>query len=176
MLKVIRVIALVFLFSLPAMAQDVPAWEFYGGYSYMRADLGGVDQGLHGWDFDVAQNLNRWFGGVMNFTGHYAHPGGANVNVHSFAYGPRFTYRKSERLVPFGQVLLGAVRGSVGYLGLSQAKFDFGFAAGGGLDYKVNDRVAIRVIQADYLATPFFKLRQDNVRASAGLVFYLGKK
>jgi len=179
MRKIVQVIALVLFLSLPAMAQKAPTWDVYGGYSYMRADFGGVDQPLQGWDFAVGQNVNSWFGGVLDFTGHYAHPGGVNVNVHTFAAGPRFSYRKVKNVVPFAQVLLGGVRGSRGYLGatgLSQTKIDFGFSAGGGLDLKFNKHVAVRIIQADYLVTPFLGLRQDNLRASAGLVFYLGGK
>jgi len=176
MRKVLQVIAFLLFVSLPAMAQNVPAWDIYGGYSYMRADFSGANQALNGWDFAVGENLNSWFGGVLNFTGHYAHPGGTNVNVYSYAYGPRFTFRKIKYLVPFTQVLVGAVRGSAGYLGLSQPKTDFGFAAGGGLDIRLGKYVGVRLIQADYLSTPFFHLRQDNFRASAGLVFYLGSK
>jgi len=176
MRKIVQAIALLLFLSLPAMAQNTPAWNLYGGYSYLRADFGGVDQPLQGWDLSVGQDVNRWFGGVLDFTGHYAHPGGVNVNVHTFAAGPRFSYHKVKNVVPFAQVLVGAVRGSRGYLGLSQTKIDVGFSAGGGLDLKFNKHVSIRIIQADYLVTPFFGLRQDNLRASAGLVFYLGSK
>jgi len=178
MRKIVQVIALVLFLSLPAMAQKASPWDIYGGYSYLRADVGGVDQPLRGWDFAIGQNVNRWFGGVLDFTGDYAPRGGVNTNLHTFAIGPRFSYRKVKNLVPFAQVLLGAVRGSKGYLGppgLSQTKIDFGFSAGGGLDLKFNQHVALRIIQADYLVTPFFGARQDNLRASAGLVFYLGK-
>lgn len=175
MRKIVQVIALALFFSLPAMAQK-GTWDIYGGYSYMRADFGGADQSLQGWDFSVAENVNSWLGGVVNFTGHYGQPKGVNVDVHTFAAGPRFSYTKAKSIVPFAQVLVGAVRGSRGYLGLSQTKIDFGFAAGGGLDLKISPHVGVRVIQADYLVTPYFGLRQDNLRASAGLVFYLGGK
>ena len=42
---------------------------------------------------------------------------------------------------------------------------------GGGLDVRASDRIAIRVIQVDYIPTFFGPGRQDNVRVSVGVVF-----
>ena len=47
---------------------------------------------------------------------------------------------------------------------------------GGAVDVKVSDMVSIRIIQADYLLTRFLGTRQDNIRASAGIVLTFGKK
>ena len=49
-------------------------------------------------------------------------------------------------------------------------------ALGGNVDVKVTSRVAVRVVEADYLMTRFLGLRQDNIRLSAGLVFRLGSR
>lgn len=178
MRKAMWLVALVPLFPLPAIGQEqeLPLVEVFGGYSYERADITRVDRNLNGWNAEISQNLNNWFGGVASFTGFYAKPGGIRVNVHSFMYGPLFTYRKSKAFTPFAHALFGAVRASRGFLGISQADTDFGFAAGGGLDVRIKDSLAIRVIQADYLVTPFLGLRQDNFRLSAGIVLRLGKK
>ena len=49
-------------------------------------------------------------------------------------------------------------------------------ALGGGLDVNVNDRFAIRVVQAEYLRTRFFNETQNKGRIAFGLVFRFGKK
>lgn len=168
---------LVLLFlSLPAMARDIPRVELFGGYSYERADISSMDLAMRGWNASITENVNNWFGGVVEFSGHYAHPAGTKVNVHSFMFGPVFSFRKMGGFTPFAHGLIGAVHGSKGYLGLSEGDFDFGAAAGGGLDIDVHRIVSIRLIQADYVVTPFLSLRQNNVRVSAGIILRFGKK
>ncbi len=49
-------------------------------------------------------------------------------------------------------------------------------ALGGGLDVSVNDSIAVRVAQVDYLRTHFFFQTQNKGRIAAGLVIRFGKK
>jgi hypothetical protein len=72
-------------------------------------------------------------------------------------------------------VQLGAIHASQGYLGISQAAFRLAVVPGGGVDVKINQRVAIR-LQGDYVLTDFLALRQDNIQGSASLVFRFGNK
>ena len=65
---------------------------------------------------------------------------------------------------------------SRGYIGISQPAWDFAAAFGGALDVKVHDKIAVRVIQAEYVVTPYLGLRQDNMRLSAGIVLQLWPK
>jgi opacity protein-like surface antigen len=176
MRKFMWVIILMVVAVLPARAQTTPQVEMMGGYSYLRADMGGADTSLHGWDFSFAENINSWLGGKADFGGFYGSPGSTRVNTHTFMFGPQFSYRKSSTITPFAHVLIGGMRASRGYLGISEAKTDFAAAFGGGLDLKVHDNVAIRVIQAEYVVTPYLDLRQDNVRVSAGIVLRFGKR
>lgn len=87
-------------------------------------------------------------------------------------YGPRFAYRKSRAVTASAHALFGAVHGSEGLYGISKPDTHFGMAFGGAFDVRVNDRLAFRVVQADYLWTRFLNLHQDNLRVSAGLVFH----
>src|ERR1044072_7017701 len=91
--------------SMPAMAQDAPDVEVFGGYSFLKADGGGS---LDGWNASVAGNLSRSFGVVVDFSGHYssqsfrtefllpAPPGPVTFsrdtrsNLHMILGGPRF--------------------------------------------------------------------------------------
>ena len=46
---------------------------------------------------------------------------------------------------------------------------------GGGIDYDLTPKWAIRVIEADYLHTSTFGTHQSNLKLSAGLVFRFDK-
>ena len=171
MRKVAFLLGLMLLLSIAAAAQGTPRVEVFGGYSHLLADLGNSSFNLNGFHVSGAENLNSWFGGVLDFSSHYGTHAGVNVNTQSIMYGPRFAYRKSRLITPSAHALFGAVHGSEGLYGISMPDTHFGLALGGAVDVRVSDRVAFRVVQADYLMTRFLNLRQDNVRVSTGLVF-----
>jgi len=164
-------LSLTLFFSIAAAAQQTPRVEVFGGYSHLLADLSNSSFNLNGFHVSAAENLNSWFGGVLDFSSHYGTRADVNVNTQSIMYGPRFAYRKSRAVTPSAHALFGAVRGSAGLYGISMPDTHFGLALGGAVDVRVSDRVAFRVVQADYLMTRFLNLRQDNVRVSTGLVF-----
>ncbi len=164
-------LGLILFFSVAGAAQQTPRIEVFGGYSHFFADFGNSNFNLNGFHVSGAENLNSWLGGVLDFSSHYGTRAGVNVNTQSIMYGPRFAYRKSRTVTPSVHALFGAVHGSAGLYGISMPDTHFGMALGGAVDVRVNDRIALRVVQADYLRTRFLNLRQDNIRVSAGLVF-----
>jgi opacity protein-like surface antigen len=166
--------AILFL-GLTAKAQETPAWEVSGGYSYLRSNLQGSSFGLNGGYGSLSQNLNNWFGGRLEIDAYGASKSGSNIYAQTYTYGPTFSYRRYEKITPFGEFALGAVHGSTSYLGISASAWKFALTTGGGIDYNINPRVAIR-LKADYLLTTFLSQRQDNISASAGLVFRFGQK
>ncbi|MBI1984467.1 MAG: outer membrane beta-barrel protein [Acidobacteria bacterium] len=177
MRRFLRLIPLVLFLSVPATAQDkAPQIEMFGGYAYALADFSNESVNLNGWNFSLTENVNSWFGGTADFSGHYGQPSGVNVNAHMFLFGPTFALRRSRSFTPFSHVLLGGIRASRGYVGVSESATKFAAAFGGGIDVKIHEIVAIRVFQADYFVTPFFGLRQDNVRVSGGIVLRFGKR
>jgi hypothetical protein len=165
-------LALVLFFSVAAVAQQTtPKIEVFGGYSHLFADLNDTSFNLDGVHVSAAENLNSWLGGVFDFSSHYGTRAGVNVNMQSIMYGPRFAYRKSKLVTPSAHFLLGAVRGSPGFDGISMSNYRFSVAGGGEIDIRITDKVAFRVVQADYMLTRFLNLRQDNIRISTGFVF-----
>ena len=198
MKKLFLLIGVAMLSSVSAVAQQTPKAEIFGGYSYFHPDGGGS---LHGWNGSVDVNLNKWFGVVGDFSGHYGSsstrvstaviglPGllveaSADSNVHTFLVGPQLSYRKDERLTPFGHALIGFSRvhdhgsatATVPILGTTTFSFnntDTGFAMGlgGGLDVTITRSVALRLIQADYLLTHINGDNQNNARISVGFVY-----
>jgi hypothetical protein len=67
------------------------------------------------------------------------------------------------------------IHASQGYLGISSAAAKFAMNTGGGLDFKVGDKLAVRG-QGDYLMSRYLGLRQDNFQFSVGIVYRIGKK
>ena len=176
LIKAFCLVSLVFLILQPAMAQEVPKAELFGGYSWAGGNF-------HGWNASVTGNITKRFGVVADFSGHYGSELDGSLTVqedaHSFLFGPRFTFR-SKRLSPFVYALFGATRfhesATVAGQKLSDSDTGFSSALGGGLDVKVNNRVAIRAFQLDYFRPNFFGESHNRGRLAFGVVLHLGKK
>lgn len=164
-------------FCLTARGQEIPQWELYGGYTYMRANFSGPGSsfGLNGGRASLGENVNSWFGARLEIDAFGGTVGGTNVSAQTYTFGPVFSYRKFERFTPFADVQFGDVHASDGYLGISTSANKFAMKAGGGADININERAAIRV-QADYVLTRFLSMRQDNIQVSTGLVIRFGRK
>jgi hypothetical protein len=176
MRRMAMLVALAVVGAAPAAAQQTPVVEIFAGGMYFNADAGGQNISLRGWDVSVAENTNHWFGGAIDVSGAYGSPGGIREFEHSVVGGPVFSYRKISGITPFAHAMIGLIRNSRGYLGSSEGATRFTGVFGGGLDLKIREHVAIRIVQADYQVTPYFNQRQDNYRISAGLVLRWGTK
>lgn len=175
MKRLLWLIPAILFLIIPARAQNAPAWELSGGYSYLRADLGGANFALNGGYGSLTENLNHWFGGRLEINAYQGNHSGNSLSAQTLTYGPVLSYRRIERVTPFAELQLGAIHANAGYLGISESAWKFALASGGGVDLNVNQRVAVQV-QGNYLMTRFLSLRQDNVAVSAGLVFRFGQK
>ena len=188
---------LVLLAPLAAMAQsDNSKVEVFGGYAYFRANPSAFDEiyewnNMHGWNASVTGYLTSWLGVEGDFGGYYGSPSVygydiplVDVSYYTFMAGPKLAYRKGA-VTPFGHFLIGGARGSfkvgVGSWGTTLSDDTaLATAVGGGIDIKLNKRVSIRAIQADYLMTRFRPIsdfpfsgvdeRQNNFRLSSGIV------
>ncbi|SRR5712692_3444076 len=162
--------ALVLFLAAPAMAQETPAAELFGGYEYLHLNPGGT--GCHGFDGNIAYNLNNWFGAVGDFgvckeTGL---PSGVSAHDVNYLFGPRVSYRAYGSLTPFAQVLFGGQHVGTNVLGSANS---FAMTIGGGADYKFTEHVSFRG-QVEYLYTHFGGMRQNNARIEAGIVYRWG--
>ena len=69
MRKLLFLLLLVGVCPLAAMAQDdVPPFEVFGGYSYLRTGSG-YNQDSHGWNTSVSGNITRHFAVKADFAG-----------------------------------------------------------------------------------------------------------
>ncbi|HWF40341.1 MAG TPA: outer membrane beta-barrel protein [Candidatus Acidoferrales bacterium] len=167
------IIPAMMLMCLTASAQSFSEWDVAGNYSYWDANLNGTQFHLMGGGGSLTENVNSWFGGRLEFNAYSGTEATKNVSAQTITYGPVLSYRRFSRLVPFGNLQIGAIHASQGYLGISESAFKFDLTGGGGIDYDINSRAAIRA-EGDYVMTRFLDLRQDNLRFSVGLVIHLG--
>jgi hypothetical protein len=155
-----------------ASAQQAPKVEVSAGYSFLRlGGTGGMNQ--NGGSVSIAGNVNRWFGIVGDFGGYHSSPFGASLNTYTFLVGPRFSLRRNDRVTPFVQVLVGGAHLAAGAGSFSASVTPFVMSAGGGIDLRISQHVALRP-QVDYLAFRSGGQTGNAGRASLGIVFRFG--
>ncbi len=177
MKKIFWTLPAILMLSITARAQEaaVPAWEVSGGYSYLRANLGGSNFHLNGATASGTENLNSWIGGRVEIAAYHGNEAGNTVSAETVTYGPVFSYRHFRGITPFAHVQLGAIHASQGYLGISETAIKFAAVAGGGVDLRVSRIASVR-LQADYLMSRFLGLNQNNLTGTVGVVFRFGHK
>jgi len=178
-------------------SENTPGGEIFLGYSYLRLNTNtGTPAGTVSEHFDfipggvgaLRGNINNWFGLTAEGAGYVLHDvGHVDAQVYTYLFGPHFLFGKG-RWTPFAHTLVGGARLSTsapaGFISDAvffnpSSRHENAFAADGGvgLDFNASRHVAIRLGQVDYLYTHFKDLRdnrQNNLRASAGLVFRFG--
>jgi opacity protein-like surface antigen len=160
-----------------------PQFEVAGAFSYVRAKAANTGAGfdLNGGSASVAYNYRDRFAIVGDFGG-YRFSGlgpGLSSTMYTYLAGPRIPLRRNRRLKPFVQVLAGGGRLTASSSGVNASESGFVMAPGAVLDFMLRHRLAVRIIEADYLFTRFAHpdgsaAMQNNFRISAGLVFRFG--
>jgi hypothetical protein len=185
--KALGLSLLFLLFTSTVKAQEIPKYQVFVGPSYAREDLTDIKNinGI-GWHASLDGTANNWVSAVFDFSGYYSSP---KINVglpaplpinsseYLYLFGPRFTYRKWERLTPFAESLFGVsdFRFTASSVGLTNAISSTAFAAaiGGGADYTVKSWLAIRLIEADYVLT---RSRELGVDPTTGQIGFTGQR
>jgi opacity protein-like surface antigen len=170
--------------------------EVFGGYTYERPDFSLVNSngGANGWNAAVNFKMRPWIGVVADFSGLYprytvpqlnaANSVPASGSSYSFLFGPQVCLPRG-RFNPFAHFLIGESHvsnenfGNQGSIQNFQSNHALSFAAGGGIDYWLKPRIAIRA-QADWLYTRFtiggvpgtnYSQNRNVARVSTGIVF-----
>jgi outer membrane protein OmpA-like peptidoglycan-associated protein len=169
-----------------------PKVDLFAGYSFVRfsTNTGGIKETFnwHGLTGALAGNVNRWFSLVGDFGVYRIKdlPRTVSGSAYTFLFGPQFSHR-GEHWTPFIHTLFGAARLSdisVSTIPSGSAFFNrafsqnsFATALGGGLDGNFNKHISVRLFQVEYLLTKFTDggdNKQNNLRASAGVVLHFG--
>jgi hypothetical protein len=168
MRKLIALSALFLLATVPALAQNDSKLDVFGGYSYLHVSSGSGLPGANtnGWEAQATGYLSNYIGVTADFDGHYGN-GGHDYN---FLFGPTVSSNRHEKVSGFVHALFGGSHAGANRF----SKTAFAWALGGGIDWNVKERLAIRLGQFDYLPTYFASTTQNNFRYSTGVVFRFG--
>ena len=178
-----------------AQTDDYNKYDVGVLYSHNRVDVGVEDpnqnflderQGFHGVELFAKGNVSRYVGlkGSYSFNrksfdidgGTAASTFDVDADLHQFLGGVEFKDNAKETKVkPFAHVLAG-----VGHARLdannatdSFEESETGFAAafGGGVDFRINDRVDFRAVQFDYNPIRDNGQTSHNFRVGIGIIF-----
>lgn len=179
--KLTLAVAVFFMLGLTGMAQEFPRYEVYTGYS-LNTQKG--DANINGWNGQVAVNFRKDFGLVADISGHQMGPepgvngvaGWEDVRMLSYTVGPRAYTRSLEPVSIFAHMLMGQTRlrghepvdGGGTERSLTRP---FTMILGGGVDYPLNDRVGLRLIQVDYRLMRIRSVSSNGLRIGAGVTF-----
>jgi hypothetical protein len=173
MRKVVLLITLLGLLSLLTVAQETPKAEVFGGYQYTRITLGDTGFNFNGWNASITGNVNKYLGVAADFSGAYKSESGASLKVHSYTFGPVLSLNHEGTFNPFVHALFGGANANFSANGVGSASTNgFAMMVGGGADAKISPRLAVRLVQADWVYYRFEGVGENkNVRVSTGLVF-----
>ena len=175
-------VALGFAIPQPARAQN-NSGEFSAGWRVLHFE---EETFSRGWYADALGSLTDSLGVVGEVSGQYRtleETAGveADLRIHSFMGGIRFSARQNPQIVPFGQALFGLVHGSASVEGSttvagrtltvdeSESDSDAAFELGGGVNVGLSNTFGLR------FAASYFRVIEDgasnSVRFAVGAVF-----
>ena len=182
-------LAALFLLGI-ASAQNGPAVDVFGGYSYLNFHLpsnsGSSSQNLafkEGWDFSASVGLFHHLGVEADISGHNLSDCGGTQGLNcsnlSYIFGPRYTFgNHSSRFTGFVHGLAGRDNATLVYSGGTITDTSVAVAGGGGLDYWFFRHIGVQLGPVDYFYTrhlnDFGLSSQGSFRAAGGIAFRFG--
>jgi opacity protein-like surface antigen len=167
----------------------------------------GIASFFPGWNAEGQYNIKSWLGIVVDVGGRYGQPitgirgdqlsGLPTLTGYTFLIGPAFSFKNKTKFTPFVHALFGYDRASLSsstitgvsspVTSVATTYTDAAVALGGGVDFKVSRRFALRLAQLDDLHTThnFNQLygtafpsgifeglptKENNFRISAGII------
>ena len=172
-----------------ALAQnDYNKHDVYIGFSHARVDFDADLEGFNGFEIAANRNLSRYIGLKGDYTFHFKNTNISGTEIdaktHTLVGGVQFKDNsKEKKFKPFAHLMVGFTRASadvnpvfcVQQVGVpcpfSDSEIGFAGVFGGGLDFRINDRVDLRAIQVDFHPTRLGGESQANFRVGVGVVF-----
>ena len=161
------------LVAIPSRAQSTPAGDVSVAYSLFHS--GGVN--LNGVSASTAYYANDWFGIAGDLGVYRGSPSGVGVTALTYTVGPRFSVRKSDRVVPYVQALFGGSHVSASFGGYSGSANPFAFGFGGGAEISLasSSKVVLRP-EVEYFGLHSNGGTGNSVRISVGIVYRIGSR
>jgi hypothetical protein len=180
-----------------AQTDDYNKYDVFVGFSHNRVDTGISDgdediddilderEGFNGFNVSVAGNVSRYVGLKGDYAFHRKSFNddffpGVNVDsdLHNFVGGVQFKDNARETKVrPFAHLMAGVAHAKVNVdddddvFDFDESETGFSGIIGGGVDFRINDRVDFRAVQFDYNPTRLGGQTQHNFRVGIGIVF-----
>src|SRR5437879_878965 len=143
-----------------------------GGSQLTRTHLNGADLSLSA-DFlpRIGIKFDLGYARASNLLGP-----GFHTDVLSYLAGPVFYPTRHHHLVTYAQALIGGARVNGDGMWVN----DLSWAVGGGAEFRFSGSMGIRT-GVDYLRTAYFDASwvirgQNNLRTTAGIVYFFGRK
>jgi hypothetical protein len=172
-----------------ALAQAVqtaqPTHEVDLAFTYSpqhRDGTNGNSFWAQGGNVELSADAYRGFGVAVAFSVNHAsniNGSGVNLTTYTPAFGPRYTW-SHRKLAIFGEGLIGVSEGTGSVFpaagGAMPAARTFAAQVGGGVDWRLTNRIAVRAVQASWLRTEFPNGTtnvQNTLQIGAGVVFRL---
>ncbi len=158
----------------PCFAQDAPKADVAAGFSALYI-LKGYTIWTAGGSASGAYYANNWLGLVGDFGVYHGYPA-ESLTGETYMGGPRFSYRRLNRVVPFGQALFGGSHFNASTGGITGGGSQFAFALGGGADFLLGheSKFALRP-QLEYVGIRSQGSTTPSARLSIGFVYRIGK-
>jgi opacity protein-like surface antigen len=179
---VVPLVLAVYLLADVGVGQSSDRVEVFGGFSYVSNDFSNTASDLKGWGASANFKIARYIGMDADFSGYYPSTCcGNGAKVHTFLFGPQVSFGL-KRLTVFGHFLLGDANvlyspsGSLFYHYNVASENSFSYAEGGGVDFRLMRRLALRG-EVDALHTNFQTVDSQGAsdhraaRILAGVVF-----
>jgi Outer membrane protein beta-barrel domain len=185
------IVVLVSAAAFPVRAQEFPRWESFGGFSCANVGLGPqanlfgpVSKNYYGIHLGVNLNPYRKFSVVLTDLGMQSRGSRVprlfrnsnnNVVTSQALFGPELKIRRRKENV-FAHTLVGVTNtrlvetDSFGTIDLVR-RTNLALGLGGGIEVNRTPRLAVRVLQADYVPTRLAGKWQNDFRVSIGVVF-----
>jgi hypothetical protein len=184
-------------FTFAQTSDDYNKVDVFVGFSHNRVDTGISDEdediddildereGFNGFNASVAGNVSRYVGLKGDYSFHRKSfsdstlPGiSVDSDLHNFVAGVQFKDNARETKVrPFAHFMAGVAHAKVSIdddddiFDFDESETGFSGIIGGGIDFRINDRVDFRAVQFDYNPTRLGGEMQHNFRVGIGIVF-----
>ncbi len=174
--RTIAKIILLFLFSIPAWSQsETHTWEAYVQVSRANTNLL-LDAATSGFHAGAVWKPASPFGLVGDIGAQRGSTAGAKIGYTTIMAGPRLSSSERNIVSAFVQGLGGVYRPTGHSLPPEETHWSYILSAGGGVDMRVIDHIAVRLLQID-LALPRGPAGSPVgvLTVSAGVVFRFGQ-
>ncbi len=146
-------------------------WDLAIGYEYVHFKSAPFSANLSGLHTDLTYNLYDWFGLEGNVVSAWGGDiFGAQSKYVLYTAGGRIGWGFSNRRwTPWAHALVGGTH--VNPQTAAGGKNGFALQAGGGADWKWNERISLRA-EADYVRTMLYSSSQNNFQVGLGAVIH----